>query len=150
VSAAEHVISIWAGSVPSSNDASACRKCAAVEGHLARYIKASGAVGIRWQCSSCGDFGTYGDIRHTFLAQFGAALEDLPVCVDGRSDTPCVICGEMGTEWHHWAPSSIFAATVPAWSDVGAYLCVTHHREWHDVMRAHGLRYPHEMAAVAS
>ena len=143
------MISVWAGSVPSSRVVSGCRKCSNADGCLAQYIKANGSVGLRWQCSLCGDFKTFADIPHSFLEAFGIRLADLPICEDvSTTSDPCVICGESGTEWHHWAPSSIFSA-LPAWSDVGAYLCVAHHREWHDVMRAHGLRFPHELAAVS-
>lgn len=143
------MITIWIGSVPSSKTLTRCRACPETQGHLVRYVKTNGSVGLRWQCSGCGDFKTFGDIRHSFLETFGARLSDLPICEDGSTaSAPCVICGEIGTEWHHWAPSSIFSA-LPAWSDVGAYLCVTHHREWHDVMRAHGLRFPHELAAAS-
>lgn len=56
---------------------------------------------------------------------------------------PCAICGHNSHEYHHWAPRSIF----PDWPDAGVYLCTSHHREWHERMRAHGLRWPHELAA---
>lgn len=57
----------------------------------------------------------------------------------------CLVCGMPSGEWHHWAPRAIF----PDWPDCGVYLCTAHHREWHAVMRAHGLRYPHELKGVS-
>jgi hypothetical protein len=54
----------------------------------------------------------------------------------------CVVCGDENVEAHHWAPRAIF----PEWSwDLIVDLCPTHHREWHDAMRVHGLRWPHEL-----
>lgn len=63
---------------------------------------------------------------------------------DVRLFEVCVICGsDESIEQHHWAPSAIFpeadwwVQTVP--------LCPDHHHEWHDRMREHGLRWPHEL-----
>lgn len=57
---------------------------------------------------------------------------------------PCQVCGKTGpTHRHHWAPTSIF----PDWPwENLVFLCEEHHNEWHNRMRAHGLRWPHKLA----
>lgn len=138
---------LWAGSVRSPRPATACRKCGHEQGSLVRYIYTNGTVALRWECTSCKDYGTFQDIPHSFLDGFGVALEDVPVCFDASSNgEPCVVCALRSTEFHHWAPTSIFP---PEWSHIGGYLCRAHHIEWHNTMREHGLRYPHELAAEA-
>lgn len=63
--------------------------------------------------------------------------------VDERA---CVVCGNTDTEQHHWAPQALFPE--PDWWVLTVALCTEHHHEWHRRMRAHGLRWPHELAQV--
>lgn len=128
-----------------------CRKCDAVDGYLARYIKLNGAASIRWVCGWCEDYSTCSDLPTTILPA-GITAADLPVRRDRRDEripSECVVCGSEGTEFHHWAPVAIFPdwpVRVAEWrDDVGAFLCAEHHHEWHSRMRACGLRWPHEL-----
>ena len=129
-----------------------CRGCGAQHGRLARYVYSNGRASLRWQCLGCGDYGSFSDIAMSFLASFGVTVLDLPVCHDASGTAPpCLVCGLRTTEFHHWAPTSIFGSDgwtdIESWTHVGDYLCTRHHQDWHDRMRAHGLRWPHEIAA---
>src|SRR5687768_16905141 len=47
-----------------------------------------------------------------WLAVEGRDLTTLEIGGDDRSlNPPCVRCGELGTQLHHWAPSAIFGGT---------------------------------------
>jgi hypothetical protein len=60
--------------------------------------------------------------------------DHLPIVRDNRNhDRVCAVCGEVGAEYHHWAPRSLFA-DADSWPI--SLLCPTHHRQWHTTMRA--------------
>lgn len=141
-----HVVQISAPDLPGANAKPGCRLCSHRQGYLARYVKSNGATAIRWICANCEDYRTAGDLPKSILR--GVPIEALPLRVDHSEDDrgmpPCVVCDMPSMEFHHWAPVSIF----PDWpGTLGAYLCEHHHHEWHERMRAHGLRWPHELAA---
>ena len=148
--------SIFADAVPGTSFAgypvADCRKCRWQIGRLARYVYSNGRSSLRWQCSRCGDYGSFSDVGVAFLAPFGVSVLDLPVCFDASGTAPpCIVCGLKTTEFHHWAPTAIFHTDgwtdLGDWSSVGDYLCTRHHEEWHNRMRTHGLRWPSELAA---
>lgn len=124
-----------------------CRNGCGTAGYLSRYIHANGTVAIRWVCDHCEDFKTSSDLPRSIIQGF--ALNDLPLRQDNslepRNLPPCVVCGDDAEHQHHWAPQAIF----PDWPyGLVQDLCVPHHREWHNRMRAHGLRWPHELEAA--
>jgi len=42
----------------------------------------------------------------------------------------CPVCGDRGTELHHWAPVAMFGRSeADKWPK--DYLCKTHHDDWH-------------------
>lgn len=141
------ILPMKASELPGTHAAEHCRKCDCEDGYLAQYIKVNGNVALRWVCDWCEDYYTSGDLPHSVLGAF--PIDSLPVRINRTAydtDRPeCRVCGLPSGEWHHWAPRSIF----PDWPDTGDYLCTAHHREWHDTMRAHGLRYPHELQDVS-
>lgn len=145
--AAYKIVDLRATQLPGPNARDRCRKCPSAVGYLARYIQANGHVAIRWVCRRCEDYGTAGDLPRDLLAAHGIGLYELPIRVnhyDPDYGDECCLCGRKPAEWHHWAPVAIF----PDWPwNLGVYLCADHHREWHDRMRANGLRWPHEAAA---
>ena len=141
------ILPMKASELPGTHAAEHCRRCACEDGYLARYIKVNGNTALRWVCDWCEDYYTAGDLPHAVLGPF--PIGDLPVRVNraeydtGRPE--CAVCGLPSGEWHHWAPRSLF----PHWPDQGLWLCTPHHREWHEIMRAHDLRYPHELQDVS-
>lgn len=133
--------------LPKGNARQVCAKCPSVNGYLARYIKTNGYVAIRWVCDWCESYTTAGDLPTTVLPN-GVRPDDLPLRVDNRDEDgePCAVCGSSNVEYHHWAPYAIF----PDWNETpGVFLCPMHHQEWHHRMRAHGLRWPHELATAS-
>jgi len=61
-------------------------------------------------------------------------IESLPLLQDYTTTAaPCDVCGSHdGTEYHHWAVRHIFGDDADQWP--GAFLCRTHHMEWHKRM----------------
>lgn len=134
-----------------------CRKCSLLGGTLQQYIHEDGRYSIRWVCAACGDYSTSMGIAFELARPFLPCRPyHLRICRDNRENrvgamrvlnqNRCLICGQPFSELHHWAPRSIF----PDWPEnIVAPLCPSHHSEWHTRMRAHGLRWPSELEAVA-
>ncbi len=130
--------------LPCPHTSPGCRRCGCEVGTLGRYIQVNGRIAARWVCDRCGDYGSTGDIAGRVTASFGYTVAELPVCVDRSGEyveRDACWCGSPGMEDHHWAPKALF----PDWPwHLTIPLCVDHHREWHDRMRQHGLRWPYE------
>lgn len=99
----------------------------------------SGAIQVRWWCFDhwgppTRAAGSY-NLPHSALAGLGyVSVGDLQV-IDDRRENPCEVCGELGTEWHHWAPGSLAYLFGDNWAQwPGAYLCRKHHAMWHDIV----------------
>ncbi len=68
----------------------------------------------------------------------------LPVGMDRHLEgPPCQVCGEFGTELHHWAPTAIFGLEASAWPT--AYLCTACHQEWHRRMEVYRAGQPPQL-----
>lgn len=142
------IITLACADLPPPHAREHCQQCSYETGYLARQIHVNGKEALRWVCDWCHDFQTASALPFSLLPE-GVTLSDLPLRQDNRVtygpvELPaCVVCGDDAEHSHHWAPQSIFpdwpyALVVP--------LCVSHHDEWHARMRAHGLRWPHELA----
>lgn len=143
------VVNILCTALPAPHKRDCCRNGCGEPGYLARYIHINGVVAIRWVCEWCDGYKTSGDLPRTVLPR-GVDVDLLPLIADNSvtpSDLPaCVVCGDDAEHQHHWAPQAIF----PEWPyGLTASLCVLHHDEWHQRMRAHGLRWPHELGEAA-
>jgi hypothetical protein len=56
--------------------------------------------------------------------------QELPVVRDYRGQTePCAVCGGPNSEYHHWAPRSLFDDYEKWPCD---WLCPSCHRRWHE------------------
>jgi hypothetical protein len=114
----------------SNGELAPCDRCGGPEGRIVRYILASGAIQLRWRCSSCSRI-QLGSLPHA-----GHDLESYPIAKDNRGSTPpCARCGTIGNEFHHWAPSALFE---DSWEWPTAYLCQDCHRRWRQVTRTNG------------
>jgi hypothetical protein len=139
-------ITIGCDALPEPHAFSGCPNCTTVAGYIARYVKTNGTVSLRWVCDWCATYSTT-DLPRRLIGD--TPLAQIPKRID-VSDTltewnECEICEGVAEDFHHWAPRSIF----PDWpSDVGVHLCTLHHNEWHNTMKAHGLKWPHELAGA--
>lgn len=78
----------------------------------------------------CDDCGSNARGNGKWLAHTYDNWRDLPVFEDRRRDRPpCQVCGEWGTEIHHWAPKELFGDEADLWPT--AYLCPPCHGRWH-------------------
>lgn len=99
---------------------------------LTRDITASGVSQIYWQCQTCKCNATGTFIEHEKVTKYGINIDDIPVVMDYRGER-CAVCGELGAEYHHWAPRHLFGdADAEKWP--GAYLCQKHHTLWHRIV----------------
>lgn len=107
-----------------------CKQCGSTDIYYGVVIISSGAKVVRLMCRSCGK----NAIRPGFNFKASAFnLDELPIIDDYRENNPpCSVCDKSGTEYHHFAPRNVFGAEADRWP--GAWLCVKHHREWHDRM----------------
>jgi hypothetical protein len=146
-----HDFPIRCTDLPEPHRRDRCRRCPSVDGYLAQYIQRNGAIGIRWVCENCEDFGTGPDLPRSILGALD--VRALPIRVDNRGQLDprelrqCTVCEswELEIHFHHWAPRSIF----PDWPyELGVDLCPRCHDEWHARMFGHGLRWPHEIRAA--
>jgi hypothetical protein len=114
-----------------------CHRCGGANVKLRRQIITSGAVQIGWHCVNCGRWAEPSPhwMKHedvaAWLRRFSKAIDDIPVANDYSGDHLCVICGAPA-EYNHWWPQAL-ADECEDWTKwPGDYLCVKHHREWHD------------------
>lgn len=93
---------------------------------LERRIISSGAI----QITAYTESGRY--IKHLNQDLIPVdILDNIPTTQDYRiNNPPCVVCGALGTEEHHWAPKELFPETYHKWPT--AYLCSNCHKEWHN------------------
>jgi len=73
--------------------------------------------------------------------------ESAPVVEDLRVMNPvCQVCGELGTEQHHWAPREKFGREAELWPT--SWLCRGCHSHWHAVMEGRSIEVlPQEQRA---
>jgi len=120
----------------------ACKRCGNQTGYLAKLITTRNRVELRLCCEVCEKTDSTLNLPRE---PFGITdLGVLPTINQAKFDYPgnCWICDEQADDWNHWAPRAIF----PDWPDSHSLpMCVECHEEWHRRLRAHGLRYPHEL-----
>ncbi len=86
---------------------------------------ANGRLATREQCENCGRVTSYN------VPGNQASAAKLPLREDYLGNNPaCEPCTADGTEWHHFAPSSLFPDDHSR-RHFGAYLCPECHAEWH-------------------
>jgi hypothetical protein len=110
---------------------SVCVKCGSENVEPRKTIQHSGAIAIGVYCLDCGKWAT--DKTWVGKDEFTEAqVKAMPLEADYRNpDHPCCVigCNGIGVEWHHFAPKHLFGPDADRWP--GAWVCVTHHLEWH-------------------
>lgn len=116
-----------------------CRKCGQRTWVRLRFrTTQSGAKQVFWKCVACDctaeNLGP--SIKHDVVNAW-ISLGRLPESfwtegedADYRVER-CFVCGEFGTELHHFAPKALteYLGDVEKWPT--AFLCAEHHRIWH-------------------
>ena len=122
-----------------------CRRCAQ-PALLRRNQTASGALQIGWYCIACEVWAVDGK---PFISKWEAeqitgrhdkTLADVPY-IGGAIDVhACAICGCPHTELHHFAPQE-YRDSFDNWQEwPTAYLCPTHHTQWHELVQGRKIR----------
>ena len=110
---------------------------------LRKQIASNGTKQIGWYCVQCERWEqptrwlAHKDVTDCLRA-YQATIDNIPTVNDYR-DVPCVVCGQIGTETHHWMPQKFNShpdveAEWPAWQSLQAPLCKYHHDLWHDLV----------------
>ena len=104
---------------------------------LVKSIGSDGSVRIYYYCDNC----RKNAIRPAFWIskkQFtNEQIESIPILIDGTIEAePCAYhgCSKPG-QYHHAAPRYIFDNEADKFP--GFYLCLEHHRQWHDTVDKH-------------
>jgi hypothetical protein len=106
-----------------------CIRCGSHDTKLTKRRIANGT----WQvCEVCENCGKNARGAGVCLAHDNLRMEDVEESVRPWPFPVCAVCGVEGAENHHFAPSEVFGDQAHAWPT--AYLCVKHHREWHNRM----------------
>ena len=112
-----------------------CHKCAKKSVVLRRAIMKNGSFHIFWYCPECqcmaeGPTPNYlkkKDVQE-YLDQWNKSCDDIPVAYESDM-AKCAVCGELGTETHHFAPVYLFGEDANNWPK--AELCPGCHLKWH-------------------
>jgi hypothetical protein len=112
-----------------------CKACNVErECQLVRTIANNGASQVYWMCKICRTNARGGGvlIPHEKIKARGIEIKDIPIEKDYRTDK-CAVCGETGTELHHFAPKHLFGSDeAEKWPKT--YLCKNHHTMWHRIV----------------
>lgn len=106
-------------------------RCEYCSGEVVRYkmIITSGKTVVTERCDICGRYPR----GKPFVSKKEVAdVDSLPLWHDNLADAPACDyfgCMEKGTEYHHYAPRHLFQ-DADMWAT--GYLCLKHHREWHE------------------
>lgn len=107
----------------------ACVECGSRQTWFTKRRIASGAWQVREECESCG---ANARGKGIYVPLADVRLDDIQEVAQDVERPLCVVCDNEGAEWHHFAPTEVFGTSSGAWP--GAFLCITHHREWHNRM----------------
>lgn len=114
-----------------------CVKCKSDQPvRLVRSITASMVSQVYWECLTHKGAITNPrqNIAHEKLKTNDINIENIPIVEDYSNQVKCAVigCTEKGGEYHHFAPRYIFGAEADNWPT--AYLCLTHHKQWHTLI----------------
>ena len=112
---------------------------------LRRNLTANGADQFGWYCLQCNAWAIKDrpfigkGLAEQIARTWDKTIDDIPaVGIDGSS--PCLICGEVHTEVHHFAPQEFSDRfdNWPAWPT--GPLCAKHHTQWHELVQGRKIR----------
>jgi hypothetical protein len=117
----------------------ATRKCPQCRvdrtGVLTRLTATNGVAMVGWRSTECDhwlrDAKGRAWIPHADLAAAGVDMATIPELVDYSTWAICEHCSARGVDFHHTAPSAMFA-DAHLWPIV--LLCPACHHEWHRVV----------------
>ena len=105
-----------------------CKRCD-IDGEIFRQINSNGARVVVERCPICGRNPNAGK---PFLPVKDYDWDTLPLLKDFTPDAPAceyIGCQNKGVEYHHYAPRHLFD-DADSWGT--GYLCMYHHRLWHE------------------
>jgi len=104
---------------------------------IRRFANRAGHLTFPYVCNECGYKSSVLERKATvmqWIQYYGLTVEDVPI-LPSSSDVPvCEVCGKEGAELHHYAPQHLFD-NADDWPT--GYLCLEHHREWHQKIKGH-------------
>lgn len=107
------------------------KECKHLRTALYAWRAADGQIQLWEGCATC-----HAKLTNGFLPHEGVDVAAAEVVQDRRfNNPPCEVCGQFGTQLHHWAPRGVFGFDEAThWPT--SYLCVPCHSDWHRRMGA--------------
>lgn len=111
----------------SAEELGTCRRCQAKQWGIGQWAMRSGAIVYPMFCKTCG-WRTTRYLSKKLVNKLG-----VDVVFDNTEDwETCVVCGAMGTEEHHFAPTHLFGIESNDWPVMP--LCRPCHKRWHELV----------------
>lgn len=102
-----------------------CGKCKAANWSIGKLIDRGGRLRYPIYCETCGLRSPRAAPKKE-VEKLNLELKELS---PWKEPNICAVCGAIGAEEHHWAPSYIFGKDAEKWPK--SFLCPAHHEEWH-------------------
>lgn len=103
-----------------------CPNCGSKAWKIGQMLDSGGQRRYPYFCSECGS-------RTQLYVKKDRALRERPPLIADLRVKKCEVCGELGSQLHHWAPQAIFEDSA-RWPT--SYLCQPCHSRWHRQMDA--------------
>jgi hypothetical protein len=119
-----------------------CERCGGEHVKLRRLVIGNGDCLVAWRCLDCNRWASNPvqwlahEAANAMLAKWGKKVQSLDKVDDySAKGTPCLVCGDHDTEWHHVAPEALaeqFGGEWICWPVIP--LCRKHHILWHQIV----------------
>jgi hypothetical protein len=110
-------------------------ECGEIDWRVGEYTNKGGHKTYPYYCGYCGHKSSVIEKKGIVIRKIIATGKH-PAVLKSSNDMPtCFVCGAQGAELHHFAPWHIWGEECENWPK--EYLCVSHHREWHDRIKQH-------------
>lgn len=112
-----------------------CRFCGETNWRVGEYTNRGGHKTYPYYCGCCG-YRTMVLEKKALVVSRMMSTGKRPATLMPPDDMPiCFVCGKSGAELHHFAPWHIWGEECEDWPK--EYLCVYHHRGWHERINQH-------------
>lgn len=113
-----------------------CRNCGSHNLSIGITNTSSGSTVFPIYCCDCGKVYMADCVKkkyaHDYAINNGTLKYIQTVQIKEEEQEKCEVCGTLGVEYHHWAPTHLFGDEADKWPC--SYLCRACHKKWHDIV----------------